>query len=57
MFSVEIALKRARLKDMQGTRSKWFMIGGPERAEATELYRQAAIMAEQVTAKISWFVL
>jgi hypothetical protein len=41
-------LKRAREKDRLGKRTKWFLPGGPERAEATELYRQAAVMAEFV---------
>jgi len=38
-FSVDIALKRAKERDDVGKRTKWFLPGGPERQEATELYR------------------
>jgi hypothetical protein len=47
-YCIDIALKRAREYDSSGKRSKWFLPGGPERAVATELYRQAAVMSEFV---------
>ena len=46
--SLNITLEAAKLKDSQGKRSQWFMRGGPERDEATELYRLAASICEQV---------
>ena len=48
-FSVDIALKRAKERDDVGKRTKWFLPGGPERQEATELYRQAAVISEYVS--------
>ena len=45
---VKIALKRARDKDSQGRKKKWYMEGTSERAEATEIFRQACVMAELI---------
>jgi hypothetical protein len=46
--SLNLILELARMKDSQGKRTNWFMIGGDERVEATELYRVAANVCEQV---------
>lgn len=46
--SLNIVLESARLKDSQGKRSQWFMRGGEERDEATELYRLACSICDQV---------
>ena len=43
---LNIVLEAARLKDSQGKRTQWFMRGGEERDEATELYRLAASICE-----------
>ena len=45
---IDIFLKRAREKDSLGKRSKWFYKGGPEREEATEIFREAAIVSQYV---------
>mgnify|MGYP001111039649 FL=1 len=37
--SVDALLEAARNMDALGKRSKWYLEGGPERAEATEMYR------------------
>ncbi len=47
-LSVELLLTRAREKDEVGKRTKWFLIGGPERVEATELFRKASVICEYV---------
>jgi hypothetical protein len=44
--SLSIVLESARNKDSQGKRSQWYMRGGEERAEATELYRLSASICE-----------
>ncbi len=46
--SLTLILDLARIKDSQGKRSQWFMVGGDERVEATELYRMAATVCEQL---------
>lgn len=40
-ISVNIILNLARKADTRGKKSEWQMQGGPERKEATELYRLA----------------
>lgn len=47
-LSVDFLLTRAREKDQMGKRTKWFLIGGPERAEATELFQKAAVISQYV---------
>ena len=44
--SLNILLESARLKDSQGKRSQWHMAGGPERDEATDLFRLASSICE-----------
>ena len=51
--SLNIVLEAARLKDSQGKRSQWHMIGGEERVEATELYRMASNICETIYSKNS----
>ena len=46
--SLNTVLECARLKDRMGKRSQWFMRGSEEREEATELFRLAASICEQV---------
>lgn len=46
--SLNIVIESARLKDSQGKRSQWFMRGGEERDEATDLYRLACSICDQV---------
>lgn len=46
--SMNLVLECARTKDAQGKRSSWYMIGGEERIEATELYRMACSICEQI---------
>lgn len=46
--SLNTVLESARLKDSQGKRSQWFMRGGEERDEATDLYRLACSICDQV---------
>lgn len=45
---VEEVLARARETDTRGRRSVWHLPGGPERAEASELFRSATTLAEYV---------
>ena len=44
--SLSIVLESARQRDAQGKRSQWFMRGGEQREEATELYRLSASICE-----------
>ena len=46
--SLQLVLSAARQKDRKGKRSAWHMLGGEERGQATELYRMAATISEQV---------
>lgn len=46
--SLNMVLECARTKDNEGKRSQWYMIGGDERVEATELYRLATNICEQI---------
>jgi len=41
-------LECARMKDNEGKRTHWYMIGGDERVEATELFRMAINMCESI---------
>jgi len=50
---IEQLLKHAREKDSIGKRSKWFLEGGPERIEATNLFREAAAISEYVRRNIN----
>jgi len=52
-LSVDFLLTRAREKDQMGKRTKWFLIGGPERKEATEFYRKAAVISEYIYGEAS----
>ena len=47
-FSVNMLLKMARRADARGKKSKWYMEGGPERNQATELYRVASRYALRI---------
>ena len=51
--SVKAALERARKMDILGRKSKWYLAGGPERVKATEIFRQAVIMSEQIYTEAS----
>jgi hypothetical protein len=44
--SLNLVLECARHKDNEGKRSQWYMVGGEEREEATELFRKACSMSE-----------
>jgi hypothetical protein len=46
--SLSLVLESARAKDQAGKRSHWYMRGGEERDEATDLYRLAASVCEQI---------
>jgi hypothetical protein len=46
--TVTALLQRGQIVDAKGTRSKWPQIGGPERAEATEILRHAVQAASMV---------
>ena len=46
--SLTMVLEMARTRDRQGKRSQWFMVGGDERVEASELYRVATNVCEQI---------
>ena len=46
--SLNTVLECARMKDKQGKRTHWYHRGGEEREEATELYRLAASICEQI---------
>ena len=48
LYSVEYLLELARKRDSAGKRSVWYMKGGEERKEATDLFRSAVSVAEQV---------
>jgi len=47
-ISLNVVLDLARKADTRGKRSKWYMKGGPERKEATELYRLAISTAVRI---------
>lgn len=44
--SLNIVLESARSRDQAGKRSNWYMRGGEERDEASDLYRLAASICE-----------
>ena len=46
--SVNVVLNLARKADALGKKSRWFMRGGPERVEATALYRLATRLAFKI---------
>jgi len=46
--SLNLVLEAARTKDRRGKRSQWNMPGSPERADATELFRMACSICEQI---------
>jgi len=46
--SLNMILDCARMKDNEGKRTHWYMIGGDERVEATELFRMAINMCETI---------
>jgi len=41
-------LQRANELDFKGKRSLWYLVGGPERAQATELFREALRLCDYV---------
>merc|ERR1719161_1178587 len=45
---LKATLQRARELDAKGKRSLWYLRGGPERVQATELYREALRLCEFV---------
>lgn len=45
---VEDLVSAALAKDAQGIRSKWHLPGGPQREEATKMFRVAVSAAEQI---------
>ena len=47
-ISLNVVLNLARKADKRGKKSKWFMMGGPERKEATELFRLALRIANNI---------
>ena len=46
--SLNLILEGARQRDREGSRSQWYRSGGDERVEATELFRRAAGVCEQI---------
>ena len=46
--SLNVVLNLARKADLIGKKSQWFMLGGPEREEATELFRLAIRIANNI---------
>mmetsp|Transcript_10433 Transcript_10433/g.10474 ORF Transcript_10433/g.10474 Transcript_10433/m.10474 type:complete len:297 (-) Transcript_10433:106-996(-) len=51
---LNLIIEYARIKDSQGKRSQWFMVGGEERQDASELYRTACAVCEQIYGNASY---